>query len=221
MSIIRSVSDDLAAKASVASPTLTGTPLSTTAAADTNTTQIATTAYVVGQAASATSPINGTAAIGTSLKYARQDHVHASDTSRAPLASPTFTGTPLSTTAAAGTDTTQLATTAFVQNAVKTVVIDTKTDSYTLLLTDAGETIEMNSASANTVTIPLNSSVAFPIGTTLDIIQYGAGQTTIVATSGVTLRSKEAALKLTGQYSGATLYKRGTDEWVIVGDLTV
>jgi hypothetical protein len=67
----------------------------------------------------------------------------------------------------------------------------------------------------------LDSSVAFPIGTTLDIIQYGAGQTTIVATGGVTLRSKGAALKLTGQYSGATLYKRGTDEWVIIGDLTV
>jgi hypothetical protein len=59
-----------------ASPTFTGTPLSTTAAADTNTTQIATTAFVVGQA-SATNPLAlGTVAIGTSLKYARQDHVH-------------------------------------------------------------------------------------------------------------------------------------------------
>ena len=140
---------------------------------------------------------------------------------KAPLSSPTFTGTPAAPTAAAGTNTTQLATTAFVQNSANTVVIDTKTDSYTLLLTDAGETLEMNSASANTVTIPLNSSVAFAIGTTLDIIQYGAGQTTIVAAGGVTLRSKGAALKLTGQYSGATLYKRDTDEWVIVGDLTV
>jgi hypothetical protein len=70
----------------LASPTLTGTPLSTTASADTNTTQIATTAFVVGQAASATSPMNGTAATGTSLKYARQDHVHPVDTSRSPLA---------------------------------------------------------------------------------------------------------------------------------------
>jgi hypothetical protein len=96
-----------------------------------------------------------------------------------------------------------------------------KTSSYTIALLDAGGTIEMNSASANTVTIPLNASAAFTIGTTLDIIQYGAGQTTIVATGGVTLRSKGAALKLTGQYSGATLYKRGTDEWVIIGDLTV
>lgn len=53
-----------------------------------------------------------------------------------------------------------------------------------------------------------------------DIIQYGAGQTTIVAASGVTIRSKEGALKLTGQYSGVTLYKRGTDEWVVMGDLS-
>jgi hypothetical protein len=59
-----------------ASPTLTGTPISTTAAVDTNTTQIATTEFVVGQA-SATNPLAlGTAAVGTSLRYSRQDHVH-------------------------------------------------------------------------------------------------------------------------------------------------
>lgn len=59
------------------SPALDGTPTSTTAAADTNTTQIATTAYVVGQASSTTPAALGTAAVGTSLKYARADHVHA------------------------------------------------------------------------------------------------------------------------------------------------
>ena len=75
------------------SPTFTGTPISVTAAADTNTTQIATTAYVLGQAGSSTPIVNGTAAVGTSLRYSRQDHVHGTDTSRAPLASPTFTGT--------------------------------------------------------------------------------------------------------------------------------
>lgn len=59
------------------SPALAGTPTSTTAVADTNTTQIATTAYVVGQASSTTPAALGTAAVGTSLKYARADHVHA------------------------------------------------------------------------------------------------------------------------------------------------
>jgi hypothetical protein len=74
------------------SPTLSGTPLAPTAAADTNTTQIATTAYVVGQAGSATPVVNGTATVGTSLRYSRQDHIHPTDTSRAATASPTFTG---------------------------------------------------------------------------------------------------------------------------------
>ena len=100
--------------AKLASPTFTGTPLSVTAAADTNTTQIATTAYVVSQASTSTPLSNGTATIGTSLKYARADHIHPSDTSLAPLASPTFTGVPAGPTAAVSTNTTQLATTAFV-----------------------------------------------------------------------------------------------------------
>jgi len=104
-------------KANLASPTFTGVPAAPTAAADTNTTQLATTAFVVGQVGTANPVMNGTVAVGTSLRYARQDHVHASDTSRAPLASPTFTGVPAAPTAAAGTNTTQLATTAFVTTA--------------------------------------------------------------------------------------------------------
>jgi hypothetical protein len=82
-----------------ASPALTGVPTSTTAAADTNTTQIATTAFVVGQASSTTPATNGTAAVGTSLKYARADHVHASSAATdiqvfgGPSSSGTFTWT--------------------------------------------------------------------------------------------------------------------------------
>ena len=68
---------------------------------------------------SSTSPkMNGTAAVGTETAFARGDHVHPSDTTKANLASPTFTGTPKAPTAAAATSTTQLATTAFVQTAV-------------------------------------------------------------------------------------------------------
>ena len=96
------------------SPALTGSPTAPTAAADTSTTALATTAFVTGQAASTTPAMNGTAAVGTSLKFARADHVHPSDTTRAPLASPAFTGVPTAPTAAANTNTTQLATTAFV-----------------------------------------------------------------------------------------------------------
>jgi hypothetical protein len=93
---------------------LGGNATAATQAVDTNSTALATTAFVVGQAGSATPLVNGTAAVGTSLRYARQDHVHGTDTTRAPLASPTFTGTPLSTTAAVDTNTTQIATTAYV-----------------------------------------------------------------------------------------------------------
>lgn len=72
-----------------------------------------------GAAPSTTTPKkDGTAAIGTETAFARGDHVHPTDTTRAPLASPTFTGTPKAPTAAKGTSTTQIATTAFVQTAI-------------------------------------------------------------------------------------------------------
>lgn len=113
-------------RAPLASPAFTGTPTAPTAAQGTNTTQVATTAFVnaeiaadmAGNLATVAPPMNGAAAVGTSGKMAREDHVHPTDTSRAPLASPAFTGTPTAPTAAAGTNTTQVATTAFVKNAV-------------------------------------------------------------------------------------------------------
>ena len=79
-------------KAPLLSPALTGVPTAPTAAAGTSSTQLATTAYVTGQAATVVSPMDGTAAVGTSLRYARQDHVHASDTSRLPLTGGNMTG---------------------------------------------------------------------------------------------------------------------------------
>jgi hypothetical protein len=87
----------LDAKAPLASPALTGTPTAPTAAVDTNTTQVATTAYVIGQGY---------------LKSATASSTYA------PLASPSLTGTPTAPTAAAATNTTQIATTAFVQQEV-------------------------------------------------------------------------------------------------------
>lgn len=97
--------------------------------------------------------------------------------------------------------------------------INTQTASYTLALGDAGQIVEMSVASANDLTIPPNSSVAYPVKTRIDLVQYGAGQTTIVAGAGVTIRSSGAKLKLSGQYSAATLYKRGANEWLLLGDL--
>lgn len=97
-------------------------------------------------------------------------------------------------------------------------VINNQTASYTLALTDAGKLVEVNNASANNLTVPPNSSVAFPVGTRVDVVQQGAGQTTIVAGSGVTLRYTPT-LKARAQYSGISLIKRATDEWYVFGDL--
>jgi len=101
----------------------------------------------------------------------------------------------------------------------KLIVTNRQTASYTLVIGDADKLVEINNASANNLTIPLNSSVAFATGTQILLAQYGAGQTTIVATSGVTVRSNGAKLKLNAQYSGATLVKIDTNEWYLFGDI--
>jgi hypothetical protein len=92
--------------------------------------------------------------------------------------------------------------------------------SYTLVLGDAGKVVELTNGSAVTLTVPPNSSVAFPTGTVIAGRQYGAGQVTITPGSGVTLRSRGAALKTAGTYAEFAMTKRGTDEWVISGDVT-
>ena len=100
-----------------------------------------------------------------------------------------------------------------------TVTFNRQTASYTLVLADAGKMVEMNVATANNLTIPLNSSVAFAIGTQIDVTQYGAGQTTFVATSGVTIRSTNGWLKMNARYGAATLIKVNTDEWYLFGNI--
>jgi hypothetical protein len=95
-----------------------------------------------------------------------------------------------------------------------------QTASYTLVLSDAGKAVQMTVASANNLTVPPNSSVAFPVGTQILVIQQGAGQTTIVAGAGVTLYSKDSNLKLSAQWCAATLIKANTDTWIIAGDLS-
>ena len=101
----------------------------------------------------------------------------------------------------------------------RTVIIQ-KTASYTLSsLTERDDLIEMASASAMTLTIPLNSAVAFPIGTSIDILQTSTGQVTIAGDAGVTVNSTPG-LKLRTQWSTATLFKRAENTWVVYGDLT-
>lgn len=92
--------------------------------------------------------------------------------------------------------------------------------TYTLVLADAHKLVTLSNASAITLTVPPNSSVAFETGDQVNLLQLGAGQVTVAAGSGVTLRSEGSKVKLTGQYALATLVKIGTDEWVLVGNLT-
>ena len=80
--------------------------------------------------------------------------------------------------------------------------------------------VEMNVASANNLTVPLNSSVSIAVGSIIMVSQYGAGQTTIVAASGVTLRSVGSWLKLSARYGVVSLVKVATDEWYVYGALT-
>lgn len=103
-------------------------------------------------------------------------------------------------------------------NALIGAPIINKTANYTLALTDAGETLEMNNGSARTITVPPNSSVAFPVGTEISVLAQGAGDVTIVAGSGVTLLSSD--LKIDGQGKGCVLKKRATNEWYVIGALT-
>lgn len=99
-------------------------------------------------------------------------------------------------------------------------VYNRQTASYTLVLGDAGKIVEMNVAGTNNnVTVPPNSSVAYPIGTEIFVTQYGSGQTSLVAGAGVTIRSDAGKLTIANQYKGACLLKVGTDEWYLIGSL--
>ena len=94
-----------------------------------------------------------------------------------------------------------------------------QTASYTLVLADKNKIVEMSNASVNNLTVPPNSSVAFPVGAQINILQTGVGQTTIVEGAGVTV-NRTPGLKLRAQWSSATLIKRATDSWVLIGDLS-
>jgi hypothetical protein len=91
--------------------------------------------------------------------------------------------------------------------------------TYTLVLGDAGKIVEVGNASAITLTVPTNAGVAYPVGTQITILQTGAGQITVTGPAGGTLNATPGT-KLRAQWSSATLLKRATDTWVLIGDLT-
>lgn len=96
--------------------------------------------------------------------------------------------------------------------------VRTPTVNDTLVIGDASGAVEMNSASARTITIPPD---VFPLFTVITLTRLGAGTVQMVAGSGVTLRSKDDDKFISTQYTGATIYQRALNEWVIFGDLSV
>lgn len=226
--------------APLASPTFSGTPtlptgtIATTQTAADNSTKVATTAFVRGEVTalvnSATATLDTLGEIAAAL--GNDANLSATLTTsiglKAPLASPTFTGT---VTLPSGTVTSTMILDGTIANAdiSTTAAIDlgkladvstsAQTASYTLVLADKNKIVEMSVATANTLTVPPNSSVAYAVGSQINILQTGAGQTTVTAGAGVTINAAPG-LKMRTQWSYATLVKRATDTWVLVGDIS-
>lgn len=101
------------------------------------------------------------------------------------------------------------------------IVTESSTARTVAVVTDANQTILCTNSSPTTVTVPANSSQAFPTGSMIEIIQYGTGQVQIAAAGGVTLRSVDGLVKTRSQFSSVSLQKINTDEWILNGDLGV
>jgi len=91
----------------------------------------------------------------------------------------------------------------------------TRTANHTLALTDVNKVVPMNGSSL-IVTIPTNASVAFPIGTVVNVYNLNASDVTITGASGVTVRNVGAL----SQFGEVSLRKRATDEWVLAGNVS-
>jgi hypothetical protein len=88
-----------------------------------------------------------------------------------------------------------------------------ETASYTLALTDTSRVVAMNAAGSAVVTVPTNTSVAFPIGAVVGVYNMGTAAVTLVGAGGVTVRNAGAM----EQFREVSLRKRATDEWVVAG----
>ena len=183
------VTNSLAAKAPIASPTFTGTVTIPTGAA------LGTPASATLTNATGLPVATGIANLGTDVA--------------------TFLTTPSSANLASMV-TDEIGTGNLILSDIAT---NAQSASYTLALADKGKLVEISNASANTLTVPPSSSVNFPVGSQITVLQTGAGQTTITAGAGVTINGTPG-LKLRAQWSSVTLIKRLTDTWVVVGDLT-
>lgn len=128
-------------------------------------------------------------------------------------------GNPTLSLATAVTDSLALADSAVQPDDPISINAQTGT-SYTLVLGDAGKYVTMDNASPNTLTIPTNASVAFPVGTVINVLMLGAGTTTIAGDTGVTVNGVSAGSgDIQTQYQGVSLLKIATDTWIVAGDI--
>lgn len=102
---------------------------------------------------------------------------------------------------------------------VVTVATNVQTGNYVLALSDASKVVEMNVGSANTVTVPEDASVNFPVGSQIEIVQIGTGQTEIIAGGSATILSPGPGNKVSARYGKVTLYKSAANMWVLNGNL--
>jgi hypothetical protein len=149
--------------------------------------------------------------------------LNATWASVAPLTSPNFLGTPAAPTATAGTNTTQLATTAFVQSAIGTpgvVPVNAQSVNYTAVLADAGKAIYHPIAdnNARTFTIPANASVAYTIGTVISFVNLINTVTIAITTDTMYLAGPGTTGSRTlAAYGVCTALKVAATTWVISG----
>jgi hypothetical protein len=102
---------------------------------------------------------------------------------------------------------------------------NTRVLDYTLVLSDAGKVVEMNLGTATVLTVPPNASVAFPVGTVIDVARIGAGSVTITPGAAVTIPNVVEAAgttsrTITTQFGAARLRQRAVNQWVLTGGIS-
>lgn len=133
---------------------------------------------------------------------------------------PTFTGVAKSTTPSTGDNSTNIATTAFVVNALKYYSVgSTYTANTSLTLPDIGKLVLANSASAITLTLDNNNLASAPIGSQISVIRYGTGTVTFTGINGITVVAANSKYSIYNQYEVVTVIKMTSSEWLLIGSL--
>jgi hypothetical protein len=118
----------------------------------------------------------------------------------------------------ANVTTAKLADKSVLSSKLGPLTVTIQSSAYTFALGDAETVILFNGGSAATFTIPLNSTVNFPVGTQINVIQYGAQQVTFAGVSGVTFVSAGSKFKTKETWAIVTLIQMLTNVWILVGN---